>query len=684
MKTTKRFFAAHVLLAAMMLLLPRGTQAQEEETPTTDEIISVTQHPRFGKITVRKNWGGNMFGGWPGAKEVDREFTDVELSDAMRKEIMAYVCDRMLNARGLVGTVVTHPPKKTMRVRDYCIDAATRKVLADAFQAHASLSPNATFFKTGTDIGSNPPIMFWNDKLSIMLDDSDSFTVMLGDKRFVLDGKEIWARGTLDKAFATALDVFKAACTEEMLALDSEDDEEEDDGDDGESPQDEFLKKITEPGHSIPMTMTDIRVPIKDPEAVPGILATFAAPEDFVKELSAAWFSRDSENRNNALQFTAFHVRALPLKENDWRALLRVARAWPDEEWTVAEILIKGGRPEGLEIARWWLGSETARKVVSGLSLLEEADTPLAEEDIRRLVELLKDKRAYIHGMMMADMAIGFPRPLAARVLDTLMEKGLSDRAKDMVLEHLVQPDALAAYDETKFAHFLAEIKNPDLTVDAFWQLVADAGFRLEETQFSDCLGEILEPDQPWDNDDAVDDWETDEDNADLAADSDADDCPPWNESELRNYFTYSPQLAELLRDAGDPRWRFVLVQACFEKRENGESRKYIRNYIRYFAGQNELLPMLDFIHRHPETLVIDEANRNPYVVWSDHDKSQFAFDAILAAMACDLTPDACDAYAEAVRKLTEKSSGKNWEYKRKQFDSALEKQRQKHRAAKN
>ncbi len=409
------------------------------------------------------------------------------------------------------------------------------------------------------------------------------------------------------------------------------------------------------------------RVAIRDAEMVQKILESYASPEEFVEQLSAAWFSDNEEVRRDALVFTSCHMKLLPLGEKQWRELLQIAAQSPRGEESVAAILIKGGRPEGLEIARRWLADEDTYRVERGVSLLGLPEK-LEDEDIQRLLDLLTTDRSSENAKSLAiDVSTSWRCPLSFWVLEQLMACGLADRAKDTVLNNLVWPEALAAYDEAKFARFLAEIKNPDLTMDAFWQLVKEAGFRLDETQCTE-----------WSEDEADDEDDERSDGEEEAEDVE-DEKPvdaiehfrdyykqPWSEKERRDYFTYSPVLADFLRQANDPRWRFMLVQACLENRTNtktGASRKYIRHYTHNFAGINELRPMLDFIRRHPETVITDDYVRNPEAVdWGVPGKDDFTYDAIMAALACDLTPDECLEYTQASLELFAQVYETAWE----------------------
>lgn len=436
--------------------------------------------------------------------------------------------------------------------------------------------------------------------------------------------------------------------------------------------QEAFMQRITEEGTPYP-GMFKNRDPMYTPEKVRELLDSYASPADFMKELSAAWMSENEELRYTALQFTINNRKDIPLEESHWQQLLGVVERWPDEGYFAAMILVEGSRPEGLEIARRWLAEKETDLVEEGMYLLVSGEPPLAEEDVVRLLELLKRDLAAKNAQMLGfDCSYVWRIPLAERVLDMLAEIGLLGRAMPVVMEHLVWPEPLTAYDEAKFAAFLAGVKKPDLTVDEFWQLVEAAGFRLDETQCGN---------RPEDEDIDIDVEEGEEEEF---IDPYVTIKEPWSADELRDYFTWSPQLAHLVRqtEPDSSRWQFLLVQACLENRTNtatGESQKYVRHYLPSFAGINELRPFIDFIRKHPEVVVSDGAKRNPdAAAWESLDTNYVRYEAIMAAMLCNLTPAQRQEYIEAARAIYQQTEDEVLQRSKAYLRDALEQQREK------
>lgn len=255
MKTTHWFIACFALatfilpqnIAAAMQAPVEDANVAETDAPE-EEIVSVTDDPRFGKITVRRLTfsSGNNKGlmdeddndDWDTMDEDEDwdtmdddgeeneldyfEFTTIELADGILKEIEAFIREQFLKSEKLLG--MKPGVSKGRPMEDYRLDKATRKTLAENFQLPASAITEATLFEEGSGMGTTPSLMFHNERMEFMVlrhsepNFRTTFLITLDDEIFTPPGYDkLTLEGHLDKKFEKALEAFEATCTDDKI-----------------------------------------------------------------------------------------------------------------------------------------------------------------------------------------------------------------------------------------------------------------------------------------------------------------------------------------------------------------------------------------------------------------------------------------------------------------------------------
>lgn len=339
---------------------------------------------------------------------------------------------------------------------------------------------------------------------------------------------------------------------------------------------DSFLDVITEVSEDDGMYLPH-RMLVYNPEKVAEIIARYDSPDAFMDELSAAWLSDDRDLQWYSLLFAGKHIARLPMRQADFDTLVRMVREkaanWPQ----AVEALAGSGREEFLPIFR----SLVAEKgyVRLGVDALAHYAEKLTPEDVTLLKKTLLVPETYIdYGtyMQIDDGDAYVQRPVGYKTLDLLEKLGAADEA---TLLSLLEKEAVAGYDDAKFTHFLAEIAKPGVKLADFKRLADEAGLRPKTHK--------AEPELNFDSYHGQD--------------------SPIDEAWVRNYFTYSPRVAEKLLELkpDDRRGQFLLVQSLLRgQKKYGQTFYRLEvQFLKNLAQQKTLRPLNLFIARTPAVM---------------------------------------------------------------------------------
>lgn len=454
----------------------------------------------------------------------------------------------------------------------------------------------------------------------------------------------------------TAADDFTKTLAEEEFTDDYNEDiygDSEEDVSDFEADDnsvDEFTKKITVIEEYSPHSgaYSPWRRIIEGEKELYELFRSYPSPDDFMRELRAAWRSENENVRHFSMKFIEYHSRRFEylLTEEDYRFFLQLL--WDEPESSEADsahgCLYNVPRKELLPIYREWLKSEDVSRRISAINGLSLFGEKLSDADAALLIAQLADRNTAQYAMSM-DM-IG-NQPVVVWVLESLQELGeKSLPAKKIILETLVEEESLANYDEEKFRRFLEKIREPGLIPEDFTKLVAEAGMRARDVYYTEEEAEALWAENKFDAEDAeMPMFGGGDEN------EDGEVCeyvlPQHTDADLRNWLGNDTVLGETLLKISpdDPLGLFLLLQSRLQETTDGQIRIADRFY--YLGGKRELLPILSLVIRHPEVATT-------YISYGETEeeaKLKTVIDACAAAMECELTAEECVFYLRETQK---------------------------------